>query len=179
MEMLWRCGRRFQSEEKGSRWAEREKEMKVRVQSLLAAAALLSVTACRNPPEKVQVTVEHAWVRLPAAPGNPGAAYFTLKSNNDPTELRSISSPQVGKIELHETMSSGGMSHMAPLSTLQFPKDGTLEFKPGGKHAMLFKIDPAVKPGDRISFTFSFNPQMQITTEADVVAPGAPPPPGA
>lgn len=150
----------------------------MRAHTFLAAAAFLSVAGCKNPPDKIEVTVDHAWVRLPAAPGNPGAAYFTLKTNNDPTELTSISSPQVGKIELHETMSNGGMSHMAPLSTLQFPKDGTLEFKPGGKHAMLFNIDPTVKPGDRISFTFRFNPQMQITTDADVVAPGAPPPAG-
>ncbi|MDB5698180.1 MAG: hypothetical protein JWN69_984, partial [Alphaproteobacteria bacterium] len=42
-----------------------------------------------------------------------------------------------------------------------------------GKHAMLFGIDPSVKPGGKISLTFTFNPTGQAVADADVVGPGA------
>ena len=61
---------------------------------------------------------------------------------------------------------------MRPIATTELPEEGTLEFKPGGKHAMLFGIDPAVKPGGKISLTFSVTPTGQIVTDADVVGPG-------
>jgi copper(I)-binding protein len=136
-----------------------------------AAAAVILLWGCERPPEAVKVTVEHAWVRLPAAPGVPGAAYFTLRSNSSPMTLTSVSSPQVERIELHDSQMDGGVMRMRPIATTQFPDDGVVEFKPGGKHAMLFGIDPAVKPGGKISLTFSFTPAGQIVADADVVGP--------
>jgi copper(I)-binding protein len=136
-----------------------------------AIAAVCLLPACKRPPETVKVTVEHAWVRLPAAAGVPGAAYFTLRSNSSPMALTSVSSPQVERIELHDSQMDRGVMRMRPIATTQFPDEGVVEFKPGGKHAMLFGVDPAVKPGDKISFTFSFNPPGQIVTDADVVGP--------
>lgn len=137
--------------------------------SAIAAACLLA--ACERPPEAVKVTVEQAWVRLPAAAGVPGAAYFTLRSNSNPMALTSVSSPQVDRIELHDSQMDQGVMRMRPIATTEFPEAGVMEFKPGGKHAMLFGIDPAVKPGGKISLTFSFNPPGQVVTDAAVVGP--------
>lgn len=138
----------------------------------MAVAAASLLWGCDRPPETVKVTVEQAWVRLPAAPGLPGAAYFTLRSNRSPMALTSVSSPQAERIELHDSQIDGGVMRMRPIATTEFPETGTVEFKPGGKHAMLFGIDPAVKPGGKISLTFSFDPAGQIVTDADVVGPG-------
>jgi len=137
-----------------------------------AVAAVFLLWGCERPPETVKVTVEQAWVRLPAAPGVPGAAYFTLRSNSSPMALTNVSSPQVERIELHDSQMDGGVMRMRPIATTEFPDAGVMEFKPGGKHAMLFGIDPAVKPGGKISLTFSLNPTGQIVTDADVVGPG-------
>ena len=62
----------------------------MRLFTIAAAAAALSVSACKSRPAEPEVTVENAWVQLPVIPGRPGAAYFTLVSNNDPTKLTGV-----------------------------------------------------------------------------------------
>jgi copper(I)-binding protein len=136
------------------------------------AAMCLALTAC-NPAKNEEAGVEDVWVRLPAVPGRPGAAYFTLRAGDDPLTLNKIESPQVGRIELHETMTApGGIAHMARMGEVRIPARGTVEFKPGGRHAMLFGIDPAVKAGDKIQIRFRLNPPVEIITEAEVRGAG-------
>jgi copper(I)-binding protein len=135
-----------------------------------AAAVLFVLTACDSRPSPPQVTVEDARVQLPAVPGRPGAAYFTLVTNIDPTHLVSIASSRVERIELHGTTMEGSMAKMRPLDDRSFA--GRLVFGPGGKHAMLFGIDPALKPGDKIPLTFTFDPAPPVTVGAEVTAFG-------
>jgi len=136
------------------------------------ALALLALTSCNAASPEPQVTVSDAWVQLPVVKGRPGAAYFTLSSNNDPTKLVGVSSPRIERIELHETTMEGGVSRMRPLKDIVFPDDLKMKFAPGGNHAMLFGIDPAVKPGDRIALTFRLEPMAPVTVEAEVRAFG-------
>ena len=49
---------------------------------------------------------------------------------------------------------------------------GEVRFEPGAKHAMLFGVDPALKVGDRLSLTFTFEGAPPVTVEADVRGPG-------
>ncbi len=53
-----------------------------------------------------------------------------------------------------------------------FPPGGQMKFEPGGRHAMLFDIDPAVRAGDKIPLTFTFEPAPPVTVEAEVRAAG-------
>lgn len=139
-----------------------------------AGVILVATAACQRAPEEPRVTVEQAVVTVPAAPGLPGAAYFTLRTNNDPTRLVSIASPAATRIELHGTRDEGGVSRMAPLGPdeLGFSPSAPLEFAPGGKHAMLFDVDPALRPGGKVSLTFTFDPAPPVTVEAEVRGPG-------
>lgn len=140
---------------------------------VLSAAAVLMLASCNAAPAEPKIEVEDAWVQLPVVPGRPGAAYFTLRSNNDPTKLVSVSSTSVERIELHGTMMEGKMARMRPLGDeLVFPNDLKLVFAPGGKHAMLFGIDPALKAGGKVSVTFNFEPMPPVTVEAEVRAFG-------
>ena len=141
---------------------------------ILATAALLALAACnQGPPPKSAVEVEEAMVMLPVVPGRPGAAYFTLRTNNDPTKIVSVTSPRIERIELHETRQENGVSKMQPIADTTFPAGGVTEFKPGGRHAMLFGLDPALKPGDKIPLTFTFEPAPAVTVEAEVHAAGS------
>jgi hypothetical protein len=133
---------------------------------------LAAMAGCSRAPEEPRVTVQHVAVTLPAIPGRPGAAYFTLRTNANPTNLIGLMSPLVQRIELHESGSRGGVSSMKPLEETVFPGRGILAFKPGGKHAMLFGIDPSVKAGGRIPLTFTFDPAPAVTVEAEVRGPG-------
>lgn len=139
-----------------------------------AAFVLLAfgVAACQRPPIEPEVTVEHATVMLPALPDRPGAAYFTLRTNNDSTRLTGVASPRIGRIELHETVDRAGVSRMMPLREPTFAPDAPLEFAPGGRHAMLFEIDPSLRAGDRVALTFSFDTAPAVTVPAEIRAAG-------
>jgi copper(I)-binding protein len=93
-----------------------------------------------------------------------------LKTNNDPTRLLSVTSPAIERIELHDSVTTNGVSRMRRARDLTFSK--TLEFKAGGRHAMLFGLGPALKPGDKISLTFNLQPAPPVTVEATVHGPG-------
>ena len=120
------------------------------------------------------MTVSNAWVQLPVVKGRPGAAYFTLASNNDPTKLVRVTSPRIERIELHGTVTEGGLSRMKalPPDALVFPDGLEMSFAPAGRHAMLLGIDPALKPGDRVTLTFFLEPMGPVSAQAEVRAWG-------
>jgi copper(I)-binding protein len=135
------------------------------------AFGLLLLAACNRTPAAPQVTAEDVIVTLPAVSGRPGAAYFELRTNRSPSTLVSVTSPLVQRIELHQT-TQRGMGKITSPEDLSFPGNRTLEFEPGGKHAMLFGINKAVKVGDTIPLTFTVDPAPAVTVEAEVRGPG-------
>ncbi|HEX8584751.1 MAG TPA: copper chaperone PCu(A)C [Allosphingosinicella sp.] len=136
--------------------------------TFLAAAAgvLLLLGGCGSRPR--DPTVKEAWVRLPAAKGQPGAAYFRLEGNVEGTRLTGITSPLVRRIELHESVEKNGVTRMEKRKEIDFPYRGALVFEPGGRHAMLFTINKSVKPGSTLPLTFSFNTAAPVTVNAEV-----------
>ncbi|MGZ8999151.1 MAG: copper chaperone PCu(A)C [Allosphingosinicella sp.] len=135
-------------------------------------AALVALAACDRSPPEPRVTIEEAIVTLPAVLGRPGAAYFTLRTNQDPTRLEGITSPRMGRIELHHSVTANGMTRMAPLTDTRFAPDEPLRFGPGGRHAMLFDLDPTLRPGDAVTLNFTFDPAPPASIEAPVRAAG-------
>ena len=115
------------------------------------------------------VTVSDARVQLPAVEGRPGAAYFELTTGR-PVRIVSVTSPQIQRIELHETREQNGVSRMTKSENVTFEHE--LSFEPGGRHAMLFGIDPALRPGARVPLVFAFDQAAPVTVEAEVQAPG-------
>lgn len=138
--------------------------------ALLAAAASLTA-ACQSEP---RVAVEDSRVQLPVLPDRPGAAYFTLRTNRRPMRLLGVSSPQVGRIELHDSSMNGGMMRMGPLQDRSFDSNGEKRFAPGGAHAMLFDIDSRVRAGGTIRMTFDFDNAPDVTVDVPVRAMGEP-----
>lgn len=141
---------------------------------LIAASWVLLLAACGGAPDPPRVAVADVVVTVPAVPSAPGAAYFTLRSNNDKTRLVSVSSPSARRIELHQTREENGVSRMVPLEPAQLSLSARepLEFAPGGNHAMLFDVDPNLRPGGQISLTFTFDGSPPVTINARLVAPG-------
>lgn len=131
----------------------------------LALLLPLTMAACQAQPAEPQVT--EARITLPAVQGRPGAAYFTIKAGRQ-TRLAGLTSPRVERIELHESMAEG----MGPLRDATVPAGGELSFTPGGRHAMLFGIDPALKAGQRLPLTFQLEGAPTVTVEAEVLGPG-------
>jgi copper(I)-binding protein len=138
---------------------------------LALGIAYIALAGC-NAPAPDGVAVEGATINLPAVSGRPGAGYFTVTAGKKPARLVSVTSPRIQRIELHDSGMVGAVMRMGPLRDTNIPAGGTLKLEPGGKHAMLFGIDPVVKPGDHIPLTFTFEPAPPVTVEADVLGPG-------
>lgn len=144
--------------------------MNVRFLTVLAG---LSVAGCQSPPE---LKVDHGYVRLGTLPSRPSAGYFTIHGGPTATTLIAVNSPVAVKSELHESMTAGGMATMKPLGDLPIPALSTTVFKPGGKHLMLFDMNPGIKPGRPITLTFTFSDGRRIDALVPTIAPGAPAP---
>ena len=61
---------------------------------------------------------------------------------------------------------------MAPLDHVDVPAGDTVQFKPGGSHAMLFGLDPQVKPGTAVPIRFGFSDGTTAEAEAKTVPAG-------
>ena len=145
----------------------------MRVFGVMTAVALVS--ACHQAPAELKVT--HAWVRLPAAQENPGAAYFTISGGEAPVSLLVVSAPFAIRTELHQSMAGNdNMMSMKPLKQVDVPARGTVAFAPGGLHVMLFDVGPAVHAGTHVPLTLGFADGRKITVDAEVRSAGDPPP---
>jgi periplasmic copper chaperone A len=136
----------------------------------LVLLAILSLAGCAPDPV---LRVDGAWVRLAATPKSPAAGYFTIHGGPKADRLLDVSSPVVIRTELHESMTAGNMSSMKPIeSGVDVPAGGTVEFKPGGKHAMMFNVNPGILPPRTLPMIFVFASGERITVDAKVALAG-------
>lgn len=151
----------------------------MRPAAILAApfvvAAALSAGGCQK---QSVLYVDDGYVRLPAVAGRPGVAYFTLHGGSKPATLISVTAASVIRSELHQSMASGGMASMAPIKSVTVQPGATVAFEPGGRHAMLFEINKAIKPGSIMPLIFTFENGVRIQFDAPVIAAGDPAPKG-
>ena len=56
------------------------------------------------------------------------------------------------------------------------PAGEKIAFEPGGKHLMIFGLDPKLKPRDRLRLTFKFRVAPPVEVEARLVGPADGPP---
>ncbi len=139
---------------------------------LFAPMFTILVTACgaQDPGQVIaKVEVSNVVVRLAGVEGRPAAAYFTLHGGEAPDRLVSISSPRVATIELHESSTENGIMTMRALTGVDLPSRGAVAFQPGGNHAMLFGIDPVVKPGTDLPLRFSFQGGSKVDVKAKTI----------
>lgn len=136
------------------------------------AAALL--VACQ--PSASGVTAADAWVRLPAVPQNPGAAYFTVTGGGADEVLTGVATPVAARSELHESMSAGGMMTMRALPNIAVPAGESIAFEPGGRHVMLFEISPDIRAGAQTTLTLRFESGRSVEIPARILGAGDAPP---
>lgn len=140
----------------------------------LAATALLATGGCNRKASQPRAT--QAWVRLPAVAGQPAAAYFTVSSGSA-DRLVKVETALAERAELHESMAGAhGMMTMKPLAGVDVPAGGAVTFAPGGRHVMLFGLDPQVKAGTGVPLRFGFASGRTAEAEAKTVNTGDPAP---
>src|SRR3546814_4368771 len=101
----------------------------MRILLLALPAICLALAACDPAPQSATrmaeptehaVSVTDAWIRLPAVGGRPASGYFTAAAGAMPEAIVNVTSPSPGRLEMHESMSDGGMSSMRQIETVPF-----------------------------------------------------------
>ena len=138
-----------------------------------ALAALLALMGCQQPKE---ITVSDGYVRLAATPRAPAVAYFTIPGGAADATLLSVSSDVSIRSEMHESMQSGSMASMKPIDHVRLPAATDLVFAPGGKHVMLFDMNPGIKRGATVPLLFTFADGQRIHYKAGAIGAGDPAP---
>lgn len=141
---------------------------------LLATAVALVAT----PAAAADISVSDAWVRLPAVTGRPAAGYLAIMGGAKPRTVVGITSPSAKKAEMHESRMAGGMMRMSPLSSIPVGKGAMVMLKPGGKHVMLFGLDPKIKPGATVRLDLKLDDGSTASVNAKAVGPADPAPSG-
>ena len=134
--------------------------------ALTLFGATLALAGCSKPKERY---VDAAWIRLPAVRTQPAAAYFTVHGGPTDATLIAVSSDVAIRGELHESMAAA----MKAVPSVAIPAATTVAFAPGGRHVMFYDLSPTVKPGTKLTLTFSFGDGERILQDANVVDAGA------
>lgn len=104
--------------------------------SLLAAVWLLA--ACGN--DAAPLTASDVRVTRPVPGSEMSAGYFELVNNTpDPVRIERVTSPQFGKVEMHETTIENGVARMVGLDGITIQGNSSVVFEPGGMHLMLMR----------------------------------------
>lgn len=142
--------------------------------ALFGITALLALGGCtkKPAPDAKAIRVTDAFVRLPVIADRPAAAYFTLNGGKEADRLVAVSSDKAARIELHESKTQDGMMSMRQISSIDVPPGATVRFAEGGNHAMLFGLDPALRPGGTITLSFSFKSGRKLDVAASTIAAG-------
>lgn len=144
----------------------------MRTLGLLALGAAVTLSGCFEKPKGLQVI--DPVVRLSANPKGPAAGYFTVKGGPTADRLLSVTSPLVIHIDMHESAMANGMMTMKTLDGgVEIPANGEVKFAEGGKHVMLFDINPGVKPNETIQMNFTFASGTILQAYAPVRAAGS------
>lgn len=144
---------------------------------IMVAAALAMAPLVAGCGEKAALSADNATVRLPAVPGRPGAAYFTIHGGPEPLTLVRVSSPAAVRSEMHESRmvhgnNGAGVMQMAAIRDVAVPARAKLAFDRGGKHVMLYDIAPDIRPGATVPLKLDFAEGRSIEVQAKVLAAG-------
>lgn len=131
--------------------------------------AAASQSAQSGPENAPGVVVTDAMVRLPAVPGTPGAAYFTVSQGSGaPRKIASVYVEGAERAEMHETTTANGISKMQQVKDVPIETGKSVQFKPGGLHVMLFDVADTLKAGSTTELTITLDNGDKVSVPARI-----------
>ncbi|MEM9879827.1 MAG: copper chaperone PCu(A)C [Pseudomonadota bacterium] len=117
--------------------------------------------------ESRSLAIDTFEVVMNLAPGRPAAGYGVITGPSG-AALRAVSSPEVGRIEMHIIERDGTIAKMVRVDSLQIQPAGDLIFKRGSNHLMLFNIENDAANDGIIPLTFSFSDGQTLSFDAKI-----------
>ncbi len=116
---------------------------------------LLSFLAMSAPAQPAQLTIHDPWTRA-TVPQQKAAGVFMQISTDREVRLVAGKSP-VAEVEIHEmAIDDKGVMKMREIPGLDIVPGRVMELKPGGYHVMLVGLRQALKGGETVPITLSF-----------------------
>lgn len=112
-------------------------------------------------------------MNLPAVAGNPGVVYFTLtNTSEEQATIRGADVIGAASAKLHETSEWSGQMDMQELFAVPVMPGETMIFESGGKHVMVYEIDPSLAAGGETEVTLTFAGGDKISFPVKILAAG-------
>ena len=119
--------------------------------------------------------IDHAVVRQ-MPPGVPNTAIY-MRLNNDGAESVTLIGAQASwaeRVELHAHVHADGVVGMRPIDAVTVEQQGQVEFKPGGRHVMVFGLEQPLQAEQHLPLTLLFDDgrrqTVQVIVKKDVQA---------
>lgn len=132
----------------------------MQLRSIFLFAAILSAGAAASAHEITagDIRIKHPVARA-TVPGQPaGAAYLSIENRGKSADkLLSVESTAAKSVQIHTMSMEGNVMKMREVGALSLPPGATVSMKPGdGYHIMLMGLKQALKPGDQVPLTLTF-----------------------
>lgn len=115
-----------------------------------------------------RIQVEEVYV--PESVGTVAAAYMTIRNSGTLGDrLVGAGVDLASSATLHRTSMDDGMVGMSPVDAIQVPAAGSVVLEPGGYHVMLTDLTTALRAGDQVRLTLTFEVAGDIEVTADVL----------
>ena len=136
--------------------------LRVVAASLVAAAAALHAAT-------VDLVIAHPRARE-APPGARTAAVYLAIDNRGAAADRLVAarSPRAAAVELHTMSTDAGVMRMRQVADVRIPARGRVDLAPGGLHLMMVDPSPALRAGERVPLTLTFERAGAVAVEVEV-----------
>lgn len=129
---------------------------------LVLIATLFS--ACAEDSDS-QIAISDVQILAPAIGAHASVAYFSISNDSDDmVTVSSISSPQFGSVEIHETTLDDGVSRMRRIDSIEVAGRSRMSFSPGGKHIMLMQPATDVNPGTMVTLEIQIDGSLLLVS---------------
>ena len=120
------------------------------------------------------ITVSDAWVRASPMANGPAAIFLTITNGgSSPDRVVSAATPASRVTQLHSHTMADGVMRMRQVDGIDIPAGQSVELKPGAFHIMLLDPVAALKEGDSVPVTLTFEHAGAISATAHVAGAGA------
>ncbi len=117
--------------------------------------------------------VDDVVVNLSPVDGNPASGYATIYGGPEDVTLVSVTSDDVMRMEMHETLDQDGMASMQSIKSVPIPAGEKVKFEPGGKHLMIWGVGGGSVAQGSLKMLFIFSNDDRIEVQGIVKKIGA------
>ena len=119
---------------------------------------------------------DKAVIKLSPVDGNPAVGYMELHGGRTDVKLVGVTSDDVMRMEMHETVTEDGVAKMKPLKDITIPRGETVKLEPGGKHLMIWGVGGGSIKRGRLKLVLIYSNDLRIEIEAAIRKVGEPAP---